>query len=343
MEIQKIKTEFLTEAEKAQDLKMLEILRIKYLGRKGIVANLLNELKNMPAEQKKKAGSEINFFKREIELALEEKKQLLINSAQSLKKEWFDISIPGLKHPKGHLHPRTIVMRQVEGIFQSMGFSVVDGPELETDWYNFEALNIPKDHPARDMQDTFYVPPANGSENGDDLIMRTHTSPMQIRFMEKNNPPLRIIVPGRVFRREATDASHDYQFYQVEGLMVDKNISVANFKAVINEFFNRFYGKKVSVRLRPSYFPFVEPGFEIDISCVFCLQKGCRVCSHSGWLEVAGAGMVNQIVFENAGYARNEWQGFAFGFGFERLVMMKYKIDDIRLLNSGDLRFLRQF
>ena len=343
MEIQKIKTEFLTEAEKAQDLKMLEILRIKYLGRKGIVANLLNELKNMPAEQKKKAGSEINFFKREIELALEEKKQLLINSAQSLKKEWFDISIPGLKHPKGHLHPRTIVMRQVEGIFQSMGFSVVDGPELETDWYNFEALNIPKDHPARDMQDTFYVSPVNGSENGDDLVMRTHTSPMQIRFMEKNNPPLRIIVPGRVFRREATDASHDYQFYQVEGLMVDKNISVANFKAVINEFFNRFYGKKVSVRLRPSYFPFVEPGFEIDVSCVFCLQKGCRVCSHSGWLEVAGAGMVNQIVFENAGYARNEWQGFAFGFGFERLVMMKYKIDDIRLMNSGDLRFLKQF
>ena len=340
MDIQKTKKEFLAEMEKAQNLKALESLRIKYLGRKGVVAGFLGELMNLPKEEIARLGSEINKLKREIEIAIEEKRQLLITSSQFLKEEWFDITAPGKKHAKGHLHPRTIVMQKVENIFQSMGFSVVDGPELETDWYNFEALNIPPDHPARDMQDTFYVENPAG---GNDLVMRTHTSPVQVRFMEKNNPPLRIIVPGRVFRREATDASHDYQFYQVEGLMVDKDISVANFKAVINEFFNRFYRQKVPMRLRPSYFPFTEPSFEIDICCVFCQQKGCRTCSQSGWLEVAGAGMVNQRVFEAAVYARNEWQGFAFGFGFERLVMMKYKIDDIRLLNSGDLRFLKQF
>lgn len=341
MSIQDFKNNFQKELENAQDLKSLEVLRVKYLGRKGIMADLLVDIKNTPIEEKKKRGNEINEFKKEIELAVEEKKQLL-QSSKFQKNEWFDTTIPGKKHLRGHLHPRTIIMRQAEGIFQSMGFSVIDGPELETDWYNFEALNIPKDHPARDMQDTFYVPSADGSDDND-LVMRTHTSPMQVRFMEKNNPPLRIIVPGRVFRREATDASHDYQFYQIEGLMVDKHISVANFKAIINEFFNRFYKQKVEIRLRPSYFPFVEPGFEIDIACVFCKQKGCRVCGQSGWLEIAGAGMVNQKVFESAGYARNEWQGFAFGFGFERLVMMKYKIDDIRLMNSGDLRFLKQF
>jgi phenylalanyl-tRNA synthetase alpha chain len=221
-----------------------------------------------------------------------------------------------------------------------MGFSVVDGPELETDWYNFEALNIPKDHPARDMQDTFYVANPVG---GPDLVMRTHTSSVQVRFMEKNNPPLRIIVPGRVFRREATDASHECQFYQLEGLMIDKHISAANFKAVIEEFFRRFYGKKIAMRFRPSYFPFTEPSFEIDMECVICNGKGCSVCGRTGWIEVIPGGMVNQKVFEAAGYARNEWQGFAFGMGLDRLIMMKYKIDDIRLLNSGDLRFLGQF
>lgn len=340
MELIKLKIEFQQALEKIEDEKALDDLRVKYMGRKGVVADLLNELKNMPPEQKREAGNKINSFKREVDLALEEKRQLLITSSKSLKNDWFDMSIPGVKHPRGHFHPRTIVMRQAESIFQSMGFSVADGPELETDWYNFEALNIPKEHPARDMQDTFYVANPGG---GSDLVMRTQTSPVQVRFMEKNAPPLRIIAPGRVFRREATDASHDYQFYQIEGLMVDKHISVADFKGVIAEFFKRFYGKKVDVRLRPSYFPFTEPSFEIDISCVFCNKKGCRICSNGGWLEVAGAGMVNQIVFESAGYARNEWQGFAFGFGFERLVMMKYKVDDIRLLNGGDLRFLKQF
>jgi phenylalanyl-tRNA synthetase alpha chain len=344
MELTNIRNNFHKKIEGAQDLEALEILRIKYLGRKGIVADLLNSLKNLPEGEKKQKGQEINSFKKDIEQAFEKKAQIFQNAGfEAEGSKWFDITRPGTKHPKGHFHPRTIVLCQVETIFQSMGFSIVDGPELETDWYNFEALNIPKDHPARDMQDTFYVPPIGESLDGEDLVMRTHTSPMQVRYMEKNTPPLRIIVPGRVFRRESTDASHDYQFYQIEGLMVDKHISVANFKAVITEFFSRFFGQKVAVRLRPSYFPFTEPSFEIDISCVFCDEKGCRICAQGGWLEIAGAGMVNQKVFESAGYARNEWQGFAFGFGLDRLAMMKYKIDDIRLLNSGDLRFLRQF
>jgi phenylalanyl-tRNA synthetase alpha chain len=341
MNFDQLKTKACEEIGRVRNSNEFETVEIKYLGRKGVVAGFLNELRNMDPDEKKQRGKEINEFKREVEIALAERRQTLRDSSSELQeKDWIDVTAPGIKHPRGHLHPRTIVLREIGGIFQSMGFSVVDGPELETDWYNFEALNIPRDHPARDMQDTFYVKNPAG---GEDLVMRTQTSPVQVRYMEKNTPPLRIIAPGRVFRREATDASHDYQFYQVEGLMVDKHISVANFKAVIEEFFSRFYNTKVSVRLRPSYFPFTEPSFEIDISCVICNQKGCRVCEQRGWTEAAGAGMVNQFVFESAGYVRNEWQGFAFGFGFDRLAMMKYKIDDIRLLNSGDLRFLKQF
>lgn len=341
MNINEIKNQAIKEIHNAKDLKKLAGFEVKYLGRKGVVTKVFGELKNLSEERRRKMGRLANQIKREIELVLKEKQQTFrVSGFGFQERDWIDVTLPGKKPKRGHLHPRTIVLRQVENIFQSMGFSIVDGPELETDWYNFEALNIPKDHPSRDMQDTFYV---SNPAGGDDLVMRTHTSPVQVRFMEKNNPPLRIIVPGRVFRNEATDAAHDYQFYQVEGLMVDRNISVANFKAIIEEFFNRFYGHKVALRLRPSYFPFTEPSFEIDIECVVCGGRGCRACSKTGWLEIAGAGMVNQSVFKAVGYARNEWQGFAFGFGLERLVMMKYKIDDIRLLNSGDLRFLKQF
>ncbi len=337
--IEELKQKFERELSGAKELKSLEDLKVKYLGRKGEINKALENIKNLGKEEKSELGKNLNMFKKEIGDTLDEK----IKKARQenyKKSDWLDITAPGMKLPRGHLHPRTQVMRKIEEIFMSLGFSVVDGPELETDWYNFEALNIPRDHPARDMQDTFYVKNPEGKE---DLVMRTQTSPVQVRFMEKNNPPLRIIVPGRVFRREATDASHDYQFYQIEGLMVDKDISVANFKAIIEEFFKRFYGQKAEIRLRPSFFPFTEPSFEIDLKCIFCGGKGCRVCKQTGWLEIAGAGMVNQFVFESAGYARNEWQGFAFGFGFERLVMMKYKIDDIRLFNSGDMRFLSQF
>ena len=231
---------------------------------------------------------------------------------------------------------------------------MAEGPEVETERYNFDALNIPRNHPSRDMWDTFWLKPTNDkrlttndnrklSVVSSGLLLRTHTSPVQIRYMEKHNPPIRIIAPGRTFRYEATDASHEFQFYQVEGLMVDKNVSVANFKAVIEEFFSRLFETKVKTRLRPSYFPFVEPGFEVDISCLNCSQKGCSACKKAGWLEIAGAGMVHPSVFKAVGYNPKQVQGFAFGMGLDRIVMMKYKIPDIRLFHSGDLRFLKQF
>ena len=338
--IEELKKKFKEDLVKVSDKKSLDDLRLRYLGRNGELNKILRGLKEMSEEERIEVGRYVNEFKNEINELMHTADEKLKQAVKTFSKEWLDITAPGAKLPRGHLHPRTQLMRRAIYIFESLGFSVVEGPEIETDWYNFEALNFPKNHPVREMQDTFYIKNPAG---GEDLVARTHTSPVQVRFMEKNNPPLRIIVPGRVFRREATDASHDYQFYQIEGLMVDKSISAANFKAIMEEFFRRLYKQKVAIRLRPSYFPFTEPSFEVDMGCVFCNQKGCKVCGQSGWLEIAGAGMVNQAVFENAGYVRNEWQGFAFGIGFERMVMMKYRINDIRLLNGGDMRFLRQF
>ncbi len=339
MDINELKNKFQELMEKVSDKKTLADLELKFLGRRGEINDLLKKIKDLAAEEKIAGGKLINDLKKEIEQKIIIKKKDLLVAGQDLIKR-IDVTAPGSRVVSGHLHPRTQVLRKIEEIFISLGFSVIEGPEVETQWYNFEALNIPKDHPARDMQDTFYVKNPAGQE---DLVLRTHTSPNQVRFMEKNNPPLRIIVPGKVFRNEATDATHDFQFYQVEGLMVDKHISVANFKAVMEEFFKRLYGPGAKIRLRPSYFPFTEPSFEVDLFCVFCQGKGCRLCSNTGWIEIAGAGMVNQFVFESAGYVRNEWQGFAFGIGFERIVMAKHKISDIRLFSSGDMRFLKQF
>jgi len=264
------------------------------------------------------------------------KKELKI----STKKDLFDPSIPGEKADAGHLHPLTLTQRKVIEIFESMGFSVIEGPEIETEWYNFDALNIPKDHPARDMWDTFWLK--------NKKLLRTHTSPVQIRYMEKNNPPIKIIVPGRIFRHEATDACHEINFYQLEGLMIDKDISASSFKAIIQEFLSRFFNAVVEARLRPSFFPFTEPSFEVDMSCVVCKGTGCSTCSQTGWIELIGAGMVHPNVLKAAKiipYQKSGggWQGFAFGIGLDRLAMMKYKINDIRLLYSGDLRFLKQF
>jgi len=267
------------------------------------------------------------------------------------RQEWFDVTVPGKRIFAGHLHPITQVRREVEDIFERLGFSVVEGPEIETEWYNFDALNIPKEHPARDMWDTFWLrqneiknqKPKIKSKGKEKLLLRTHTSPVQIRYMEKHNPPLRIIAPGRVFRYEATDASHEINFYHIEGLMVDKDISAANFKAIIEKFFQLFFKKPVKTRIRPSYFPFTEPSFEIDIQCLVCQGKGCSACSQRGWIEMAGAGMVHPKVFAAVKLNPKNWQGFAFGLGLDRLTMMRYKIDDVRLLYSGDLRFLQQF
>jgi phenylalanyl-tRNA synthetase alpha chain len=308
----------------------------------------LRSLKKLKKEKRIIVGKEANQLKKFIEKRIAEKTRKLQEKSRikAPKEEWFDITRPGKKISVGHLHPLTQVRIEVEDIFNSMGFVVIQGPQIENEWYNFDALNIPKDHPARDLWDTLWLknnPNQRSKVKNQKLLLRTHTSPVQIRYMEKNNPPLRIIVPGRVFRHEATDASHAFDFSQLEGLMVDKNVSVASFKAVIQEFFSKFFGKSLKIRLIPDYFPFTEPSFQVSISCLNCKGKGCPACSRTGWMEMMGAGMVHPNVFKAAGLIPRDWQGFAFGIGLGRLTMMKYKIDDIRLFYSGDLRFLKQF
>ncbi len=309
----------------------------EYLSKKKELEQVFAELKNAPKSQKKEIGKRANLIKSELKILDEKRSKIQKNELYKSKinKGKIDISIPGIKIKQGHLHPLTLVQREIKEIFQTIGFSVVEGPEMETEKYNFDALNVPKDHTARDMWDTFWLKEPKNSKfkiQNSKLLLRTHTSPVQIRFMEKRNPPLRIIAPGRVFRYEATDASHEINFYQIEGLMVDKNISAANFKAIIEEFLKRFFKTSVEIRLRPSYFPFTEPSFEIDIK-----RKGGK------WLEMMGAGMVHPNVLKSAGLNAKDWQGFAFGVGTDRLAMLKYKVDDIRLFYQNDLRFLNQF
>lgn len=364
-EITNIRDAFRTGIAQAATPDALESLRIAYLGRKGALAAVFGALKNLPTEEKKTVGEEANAVRREIETALAEKKSALEKTEQEsmLKKEWIDVTRPGVRILRGHIHPLTKITREITDIFSSMGFSVAAGPEVETDWYNFGALNMPAGHPARDMWDTFWIKDDDRvsrvegsvskieSRTGDSrystlytqLLLRTHTSPVQVRYMETHQPPIRIIVPGRVYRYEATDASHDIQFMQVEGLMANSDVSIASFKAVMQLFFSRLFKTNVEIRLRPSYFPFTEPSFEVDISCAYCGRKGCSICKQSGWLELMGAGMVHPRVFKAAGWNPKEVTGFAFGMGLERLAMMKYKIPDIRLFRSGDVRFLRQF
>ncbi|MCK4781697.1 phenylalanine--tRNA ligase subunit alpha [Candidatus Parcubacteria bacterium] len=334
-----IKKQALKKVKGAKNLKELDRVYKRYLGGKGEVFLVLKNLKDFSENKRKEIGKEINLVKKDIEEAIKEKQEALKEIAinEIIEKDKLDITIPGKKIKKGHLHPITLTLRKIQEIFQNMGFSIIEGPEVETEWYNFDALNIPKDHPARDAWDTFWL---QGNEK---LLLRTHTSPVQIRYMEKNQPPFRIIVPGRVFRHEATDASHEINFYHLEGLMIDKQISMANFKAVMEHFLKSFFGKKIKMRLRPSFFPFTEPSFEIDISCVACGGKGCSVCKKTGWLETMGAGMVHPNVLKAGGLNPKDWQGFAFGMGVDRLIMMKHKINDIRLFYNNDLRFLKQF
>lgn len=337
IDLKLLKSQAKSEIERAGDLQGLNEVFKKYLGKQGELTFVLRSLAKLPKAKRTKVGKEANDIKNFLQIQFDERVGELKEEFQkeAEEKEWIDVSAPGRKVLTGHLHPLTLAKRKVEEIFQTMGFSVVEGPDMETEWYNFDALNIPKDHPARDAWDTFYLK--------NNLLLRTHTSPVQVRYMEKTNPPLRIIVPGSVFRHEATDLSHEFQLFQIEGLMVDKNISVANLKAIVSEFFRRFFEKNVGFRLRPDYFPFTEPSFDIAITCLVCNGKGCSVCKKSGWVEVAGAGMVHPNVLKASGLNPKHWQGWAFGFGLERLVMMKYKINDIRLFRSGDLRFLNQF
>jgi phenylalanyl-tRNA synthetase alpha chain len=325
------------EIEEAGDLKQLDILYRKYLGKNGEISQIFSSLDKYPKEERGKIGKKANELKKFIEETIK-KRKAIFEKAEKREQEWFDITAPGKIPEVGHLHPLTLVRRKIEQAFLAIGFSIVSGPEIENEFYNFDALNIPKDHPARDLWDTLWLKDTNPR-----LLLRTHTSPVQIRFMEKNNPPLRIIVPGRVFRHEATDASHEINFYQVEGLMVDKNVSLANLKGVLESFMKYFFGQSCKIRWQPSFFPFVEPGLELLMGCKVCNTKGCSACKQTGWLEVIPCGMVHPNVLKAAGLNPKDWQGFAFGMGLDRLAMMKYKINDIRLFYSGDLRFLGQF
>lgn len=316
-------------------------LETKYTGRKSELTDILKGLKDLSPEEKKEIGPLANDAKRTLEAAADEARARIEAKALATE-DRLDVTIPGRAAPLGRLHPITRLEHEIEDIFASMGFEVADGPEVETEFYNFDSLNVPADHPARDMQDTFWL-----KSDGLDAryLLRTHTSNVQVRYMETHTPPFRIVIPGRIFRNEATDASHEHTFHQFECLMVDEagKITVAHFKHVAETFFRAFFGRDVTIRLRPSFFPFTEPSFEFDISCILCDGKGCPVCKQSGWVEIGGAGMVHQNVFTAAGYEEGRYQGFAWGFGLTRLAMMKYKIPDIRLFMGGDVRFIRQF
>lgn len=337
-----IKDDALVKIATAESVDSIEEIRVAYLGKKSAFNAILKGLKDLSSQEKKEIGPLANEAKRKIQGAIEDKCEEL-ESVIDAEAEWIDVTAPGTKKAQGHLHPLSIVQRDIEDIFTTMGFEIADGPDIDTEFYNFDAVNMPDDHPGRDMQDTFWISREDGREKGTGAVLRTQTSSVQVRYMQTHKPPLRIIVPGRVFRSEATDASHEHTFHQFEALVVGDDVSVANFLYIAETFFEKFFGQKISVRLRPSYFPFVEPGFEFDISCTNCESQGCSTCSQTGWIEVGGAGMVHQNVFEAAGYEKGRYQGFAWGFGLERLAMMKYKIDDIRLFHSGDVRFTKQF
>lgn len=341
-----------SEIKAARNLEELEARRIQFLGReRGALTVILRGLKDLPTGERASLGQRANALRITIEHLIEARAHMLKReTAQSaLKRERLDVTRPGRKPERGHLHPITHIRRRLETIFASMGFSVVEGPEVETEFYNFDALNLPETHPAREMQDTWWLrhPPARmrkaGREMRSRLLLRTQVTAIQIRFMEHRNPPFRIIMPGTVFRREATDASHEIQFTQMDGLMVDKNVSLANLKGIMHMVMRELFGKDIKLRLRAGYFPFVEPGVEMDMECLACRQKGCSVCQQSGWVEIFPGGVVHPNVFKAAGYNPREWQGIAFDLGLDRIAMMKYKIPDIRLFHSGDVRFLKQF
>jgi phenylalanyl-tRNA synthetase alpha chain len=317
----------------------LETIRVTFLGRKGKITSLMAQLKTLSVEEKRIFGPELNKLKEEASAAFESKQQVLetqAKTAQAQQAAHFDVTSYQPGYRKGTLHPYTIATEEVENIFISMGFAIAEGPEVETDYINFEALNIPANHPARDMHDTFWL-------DVPDLLLRTHTSTVQHRTMKQQTPPIAIAVPGRAYRHEATDASHDFMFLQCEGLVIDKNINMAHLLGTIKQFLQALYKKeKLDIRLRPSYFPFVEPGVEIDMTCPFC-TKGCSVCKQSRWIEICGAGMVHPAVLKAGGIDSEKYSGFAFGFGLTRLIMLKYGINDIRLLHNPKIDFLKQF
>ncbi len=342
--LKNIEIEALATIKKASSPETLKEIEVEYLGRKGKLTHLLRGLKDLPKEQKPFFGKLSNEIKTNVERSFANKLQELENQKlkKDLSQEFFDTTIPAKKRKVGHIHPIYKIQEEVEQIFNNMGFSIMDGPEVESEYYNFETLNIPKNHPARDMQDTFFLQDKDDEKHGR-FVLRTHTSPVQVRAMEKYGAPLRIIIPGRVFRYEATDASHDSTFDQVEGLLIGKDVSLSHLKGIMAEMLSTLFNADVKVRFRPGYFPFVEPGLELDFSCLLCEGIGCKACKNTGWMEFMGAGMVHKNVLKAGGVDPEEYQGWAFGFGLTRLAMMKHLIPDIRLISSGDIRFTRQF
>ncbi|MEO5361478.1 MAG: phenylalanine--tRNA ligase subunit alpha [Nitrospirota bacterium] len=336
---------FSKELEAVTTTAALRELRSKYTGKKGVLTEQLKKLPTLAPHERAAFGKQINDDKVYIEERLKEyEKQLISKEIKAkLSSAPLDITLPGCYKKPGGRHPVTIVLAEITDIFVSMGFTIEEGPEVESDYYNFEALNIPRNHPARDMQDTFYIEASGNGQSGDSaFVLRTHTSPVQIRVMQDRRPPLRFIAPGKVYRCDS-DISHSPMFHQVEGLVVDRNISFSNLKGLLEGFLKKVFGPEVPVRLRPSFFPFTEPSAEVDMGCYFCKGSGCRVCKGTGWIEIMGAGMVDPRVFRNVGYDTDTYSGFAFGMGIERIASLKYGIDDIRLYYEGDLRFLRQF
>ncbi len=340
VDIQAICRELQAKVQAASSLDELEKIRVEYLGKKGSIAQLLTQIGQVPTERKPQFGKAVNEAKEFAARLLQERQTLLQQGALSrlYETETLDVTLPGRRVAWGHAHPLSRVLAEILDIFRSLSFTVAEGPEIESDRYNFEALNIPKDHPARDMQDTFYI----RTDLPGSLLLRTHTSPVQIHVMENSKPPLRVISGGKVYRRD-NDVTHSPMFHQVEGFLVDKNVSMADLKGLLTLFVAKMFDAKTRLRFRPSFFPFTEPSAEVDISCILCDVKGCRVCSGTGWLEILGAGMIHPAVFRAVGYDPARWSGFAFGMGVERIAMLKYAISDIRLFFENDQRFLKQF
>ena len=335
--LEAIRQKIVVELQEAHDMQTLENIRVKFLGKKGELTAILKQMGKLSAEERPVIGQMANEIRAFIEDRISTRTAPLKNELmqQKLPDEKLDVTLPGKRHPLGKKHPLNLVLDEIEEIFLGMGFSIATGPEVELDYYNFEALNMPKDHPARDTQDTFYV--------SDNVVLRTQTSPMQVRVMEKQKPPIRIIAPGRVYRSDAVDATHSPLFHQIEGLVVDKGITMADLKGTLEIFVKRLYGEDSVVRFRPHHFPFTEPSAELDCMCFNCHGEGCRLCKGEGWIEILGCGMVHPKVLSNCGIDPEVYSGFAFGMGLERLVMRRFNIDDMRLLYENDLRFLNQF
>jgi phenylalanyl-tRNA synthetase alpha chain len=352
MDIEIIKTQIEADLANVKTPDALEAVRLKYLGRKGAVAELTSRIPALSLEERREFGQQVNALKNKILSLLEEKQKSFSNQPQSKRGVSCDLGMPGIAQELGRLHPVTQIIDEICGIFTRMGFLVVEGPEIEIEYNNFTGLNIPLEHPSRDVFDTFYLKPQISTDknhrlaqirSSGKLLLRSHTSPVQIRVMQSRKPPLAVVVPGRVYRPDAVDASHSFMFHQIEGFMVDTDIKFSDLKGVLEVFAKGVFGKEIKMRFRPHFFPFTEPSAEVDISCIICKGKGCSVCGRKGWLEVLGSGMIHPNVFKHVGYNPKKYTGFAFGMGVERIAMLKYGINDIRLFFENDLRFLRQF